>query len=91
MPEVQASHWPIYAVLVAGYLVFVFVLGREVWFGLRFGRTAFYWRGTLLRLRKVVYARAETPWKFRLAFAANLALLLVALILPALLLRDMPG
>ncbi len=83
----QASHWPLYAVLLAGYLVFVYVLGREVWFGLRLGRTAFYWRGTLLRLRKVVYERAETPWKFALALAANIALLLVILVLPALFLR----
>ncbi len=91
MPEVQASHWPFYAVLLIGYLVFVYVLGREVWFGLRYGRTAIYWRGRLLSLRKVVYARAEAPWKFGLALAANGLLFVVVLALPLIALRNAVG
>ncbi len=91
MPELQASHWPFYAVLLIGYLVFVYVLGREVWFGLRYGRTAIYWRGSVLRVRKVVYERAEAPWKFGFALAANLALQIATLALPALFLRGMAG
>ena len=89
MPELEASHWPFYAVLLVGYLVFVYVLAREVWFGLRFGRTAIYWRGTVLRVRKVVYERVETPWKFGFALAANLTLLIGTLLLPVLVLRGM--
>ena len=85
----QANHWPFYAVLLVGYLVFVYVLAREVWFGLRFGRTAIYWRGTVLRVRKVVYERAEAPWKFGFALAANLTLLIGTLLLPLLVLRGM--
>ena len=91
MPELQASHWPFYAVLLVGYLVFVYVLGREVWFGLRYGRTAVYWRGTILKVRKVVYERVDTPWKFGFALAANLALLVATLMLPVLLLRSAGG
>ena len=91
MPELQASHWPFYTVLLVGYLVFVYVLGREVWFGLRYGRTAVYWRGTILKVRKVVYERADTPWKFGFALAANLALLVATLMLPVLLLRGAGG
>ena len=86
MPDLEPSHWPFYAVLLVGYLIFVYVLGREVWFGLRFGRTAIYWRGTVLRVRKVVYERAETPWKYGFALAANLALLIAAVALPPLFL-----
>ena len=91
MPDLEASHWPFYTVLLVGYLVFVYVLGREVWFGLRHGRTAVYWRGTILKVRKVVYERADTPWKFGFALAANLALLVATLMLPVLLLRGAGG
>ena len=85
----QASHWPFYAVLLVGYLAFVFVLAREVWFGLRHGRTGIYWRGTILKARKVVYERSETPWKFGFALAANLGLLIASLLLPVLMLRGL--
>lgn len=91
MPDLEASHWPFYTVLLVGYLVFVYVLGREVWFGLRHGRTAVYWRGTILKVRKVVYERAETPWKFGFALAANLALLVATLMLPVFMLRSAGG
>ncbi len=91
MPELQASHWPFYAVLLVGYLVFVYVLGREVWFGLRFGRTAIYWRGSVLSLRKVVYERAAEPWKFGIALIVNMGLLIVALVLPYLFVRGTSG
>ena len=87
MGDFDTADWLFSAVLLAGYLAFVYVLGREVWFGLRFGRTAIYWQGRLLSLRKVVYARDDTPLKFRLALAANMALLIVALTVPVLLLR----
>lgn len=87
--SVEASQWPFYAVLLIGYAVFVFVLAREVWFGLWHGRTGIYWRGTILRARKVIYERSDTPWKFGFALAANLSLLIASLILPLLMLRSL--
>ena len=84
----QPSYWPFYAVLLVGYLAFVFVLAREVWFGLRHGRTGIYWRGTILKARKVIYERAQSRWKFRFALAANLVLLIASLALPVLMLRS---
>ena len=85
----EPSHWPFLGALLAGYLVFVYVLARESWFGLRHGRTGIYWRGTILKARKVIYERAEAPWKFRFALTANLLLLIAALILPVLMLRSL--
>jgi len=85
----EPSHWPFYGVLLAGYLYFVFVLAREVWFGLWHGHTGIYWRGTILKARKVVYERAATPWKFRFALAANLVLLIASLGLLVLISRSL--
>lgn len=82
----QATHWPFYAVLLVGYLAFVYVLARESWSGLRHGRTGIYWRAGLLKTRKVDYDRAETPWRFGFALAANLGLLIAAAALPLLFL-----
>lgn len=85
----EPSHWPFYAVLLVGYLYFVFVLAREVWCGLWHGRTGIYWRGTILKMRKVTYERALTPWKFRFALAANLILLIASLTLLGLMSRSL--
>ena len=78
-------HWPFYAALAIAYLYLVGILVREVWSGLRHGRTGFYWRGTLLKARRVEYLQAETPWKFRAALATNGLLLVGALVLGALI------
>lgn len=80
-------HWPFYAALAAAYLFLLGILVREVWLGLRHGRTGFYWRGTLLKARRVEYDRAETPWKFRIALATNIVLLSAALVFLALIVR----
>ena len=73
-------HWPFYAALAAGYLMVVGLLVREVWAGFRHGRTGLYKRAGLLATRRVEYLHAETPWKFRLALAANVVLLAAALV-----------
>lgn len=91
MPDLDPGQWLFAGALIAGYLFFVYVLARESWFGLRHGRTGIYWRGTILKTRKVIYERSETPWKFRFALAANLLLLIAALILPVLMLRGTGG
>ncbi len=91
MDDLEPSHWTFAGALIAGYLFFVYILARESWFGLRHGRTGIYWRGTILKARRVIYERAETPWKFRFALAANLLLLIAALMLPVLMLRGTGG
>ena len=86
MPQLEPGQWLFAGALIAGYVFFVYVLARESWFGLRLGRTGIYWRGSVLKTRKVIYDRTETPWKFRLALAANLLFLIAALMLPILML-----
>ena len=86
MPELEPGQWLFAGALIGGYVFFVYILARESWFGLRHGRTGIYWRGTLLKARKVIYDRAETPWKYRVALAANLLMLIAALMLPVLML-----